>query len=559
MTRLPSFPSSTSCDHSPLASSKRFSLQPSSTPQHGFQSHNSKVTGRQQIFHDWVTQFYGLYVSCLLFTVYFIYHILTVYYQPAKYPLICTEAPFESWIRPYMLLITGASTGQCLALWFRHIFTLKGPIDPQQELRVNSLQIKRHPKAAKMMLAIATIKAITSIGFYSNVIPTTCVDFHGVKTNYFMWFEWLTTVPHMFFLVAMMGTVKESSTQHRSSPAQRDRWMIHFCATTSLPALFIPNLPWIRSVSWLSWLLFIYANITMAVAMITQQWRAWEYYTTAKTIFDRVVSFQPIDRHLQTAQSSYAEKDTSQGEQGSMKASASTSEKQPMTTSSNNKARMFATKEIEQQCYDNLCVAQCKMNCSLFLTFFFALFPTLYYCACFQVIDSEMYILLTYIASYCSKILFTHIMADSHIEILDPNKFLLLEQRRAIEDSRFMFLRYVFHEVRVPLNSIVLGTQLLKDNSIVRCSSARDSSCRQTENELQETLSLMSDATSYMSDTLNDVLSLQKIQQGQIDLEYKEISIIPMLTSVLAGFRLVTNTRTITYIELTFTSYIEQI
>jgi signal transduction histidine kinase len=237
-----------------------------------------------------------------------------------------------------------------------------------------------------------------------------------------------------------------------------------------------------------------------------------------------------------------------------MSASASTS-----TSASKN--RRFANKEIERKSFDNLCIAQCKMNSTLFMSFFFTLFPVIYYLNYLQMIDSESYILLTYTCSYFSKVLFTHLIADSHVEILDPNKFILIEQRRKLEETRLNFLRYVFHEVRVPLNSLVLGLQLLTStstslasntskaentsnstaNAAMHASNVKDANSMKMKakylQEERETLTMMKDATGFMSETLNDVLSLQKIEQGMFEMEYKVFTIERLLTTCLMNFR----------------------
>ena len=66
--------------------------------------------------------------------------------------------------------------------------------------------------------------------------------------------------------------------------------------------------------------------------------------------------------------------------------------------------------------------------------------------------------------------------------------------------------RYIFHEVRTPLQSLSLGidTMALSDNI-----DAAD----------RETLKLMRDSSGFMSETLNAVLTLQKIEEGKFELE----------------------------------------
>jgi len=53
----------------------------------------------------------------------------------------------------------------------------------------------------------------------------------------------------------------------------------------------------------------------------------------------------------------------------------------------------------------------------------------------------------------------------------------------------------------------------------------------------QETIRMMRDGTNFMAETLNDVLSLQKIEQGMLQLEMKSFPPEALITSVLSSFR----------------------
>jgi signal transduction histidine kinase len=66
----------------------------------------------------------------------------------------------------------------------------------------------------------------------------------------------------------------------------------------------------------------------------------------------------------------------------------------------------------------------------------------------------------------------------------------------------------VFHEVRTPLNSLVLGLQCLSD--------LKDR-CTSTE---QEVLDMMAVGTEHINKTLNDVLSFQTIDEGLLVLDF---------------------------------------
>ena len=98
------------------------------------------------------------------------------------------------------------------------------------------------------------------------------------------------------------------------------------------------------------------------------------------------------------------------------------------------------------------------------------------------------------------------------------------QKKEPPEDTRLMFLRYVFHEVRVPLNSLILGLQLLQDSLMLTVVD-------------KETIQMMQEAANFMTETLNDVLSLQKIEQGMFDLEMKPFSPKQLVYTVLKNFK----------------------
>ena len=75
------------------------------------------------------------------------------------------------------------------------------------------------------------------------------------------------------------------------------------------------------------------------------------------------------------------------------------------------------------------------------------------------------------------------------------------ENFRNINEARRNFLKYIFHELRSPLNSLTIGIEILEKSEDLK------------EADL-ESLGLMKDASTFMSDTLNNVLSIQKIEEG---------------------------------------------
>jgi hypothetical protein len=107
---------------------------------------------------------------------------------------------------------------------------------------------------------------------------------------------------------------------------------------------------------------------------------------------------------------------------------------------------------------------------------------------------------------YCvTPLLLVHFIALSHVRSLDAAVMVSKANRKAeiahqVAESRQQFLRYVFHEVRVPFNSIVLGFDELKSYPEVMANKA-----------LAADLVLMQAAAATMQAVLNDTLDVEKV------------------------------------------------
>ena len=135
----------------------------------------------------------------------------------------------------------------------------------------------------------------------------------------------------------------------------------------------------------------------------------------------------------------------------------------------------------------------------------FPLFPIIYLLGWIHVLDRDQVAVGYVLVSVVSKLLFVNSLIDSQVYLSDS-----LEADRKIEklaqDSRRDFLRYVFHELRIPLNTLTIGIGLLQEDK------------DHLNNPCQEALHMMNGATSFMSDTLNDVLFMHKIEEGAMDI-----------------------------------------
>jgi signal transduction histidine kinase len=224
----------------------------------------------------------------------------------------------------------------------------------------------------------------------------------------------------------------------------------------------------------------VLANIMMAVALGYQHYLAYTDYAIYKEEYDKKKQLSDCNSNK------------------------SNPKKKSVGTCEASDSNGSASRDLR----DRLEIARCKLNASLFMTIMFAVFPLLYYLRWFDCFDDDVFIVALYIGLFLSKALFVLILSEAHISILDLSKILLFEETKKVEENRVMMLRYVFHEVRVPLNSVSLGLELLSDSASL-------------SSEDKETLGLMKEATGFISETLNDVLSLQKIGEGKLDVEHK--------------------------------------
>jgi signal transduction histidine kinase/CheY-like chemotaxis protein len=123
------------------------------------------------------------------------------------------------------------------------------------------------------------------------------------------------------------------------------------------------------------------------------------------------------------------------------------------------------------------------------------------------------------------------------------------------------FVRYIFHEVRVPLNAIMLGLNELQELAgfneaeISTVSTSQDSvkslPLKQTPGrwsvEQQELVSLVVQQSQVVARILNDVLSLSKIEDGALQLQYGNFSLHSMILSTMQSFRAAAAAKSIHY------------
>lgn len=140
------------------------------------------------------------------------------------------------------------------------------------------------------------------------------------------------------------------------------------------------------------------------------------------------------------------------------------------------------------------------------LCFMLSLFPGLYFLRSWRFISLEAYTMLILIISIMVKVFFSALVHDAQSAALDPHIRGLIDEKKRLDAHRNALLRYVFHEVRTPLNSLVLGLQCLAD-------------LKESTSTEREVLEMMAVGTEHINKTLNDVSSFQTIDEGNLVLD----------------------------------------
>lgn len=312
-----------------------------------------------------------------------------------------------------------------------------------------TLFTKRVNFITSFILAMIIICTCANLVFsWLDETASLCIDFNGVEMSPYMYIEWLITVPSMFLLVTWYS-FNVSMTQNVSLA-------ISLCGALSVFCLFLGNVEMSNAAHQF---FFFVANVLMTLAL------AWQITST--------VDMNRIARN-----------DLS---------------KIPLSKRNS---------ELYQDILSRVALTETKIYLAILMLILYCLFPGLYYLRMYRILDYELCFILMYCASYFVKFVLSLMMIEKMNAVLDDTDLAVLDEKKRQAASKQMLLRYVFHEIRVPLNSLTLGLQYLKSQEPVKVS-----------NPMKDVVNMMQESTSFMSETLNDVLSFQKIDDGAMGLE----------------------------------------
>ena len=171
--------------------------------------------------------------------------------------------------------------------------------------------------------------------------------------------------------------------------------------------------------------------------------------------------------------------------------------------------------------FDDL-IAQATKQRSLSVLLFlvYPAFPVIYILGIVKVLDRDGVFIAFQIAGVAAKLLFVSSIADAHMGLSRIIDKLRLSAEEAANTTRRTFLRYVFDQIRRPLNTVVMGCVVVGDNA------AQDRWTPMSKGALD----MMSAASTLISDTVEDVFALQKIEEGSMELTKSRFTVADLIS-----------------------------
>ena len=356
---------------------------------------------------------------------FFVATTITIYVNEFRGTRICAKATlFNANTSSFVLMTIGASVGHFLLQVFRVI------------AKFGTDEVVNHGSAVWMVLLITGIQALTQyLGYHFRDMNLVCEDYFGVRTSVFLWVEWLSTVPVMFYLTSIMDVNKLALTAY-------DKGVVA-SATVGLACLCALNFTDDNTV----------AVALIGTANVVFVFAQWSLHGGAYLEYERAVA-------------------------------------DAATKTSNEEDELVGL---------SLRVKQRKLVCAAFMNYFFTMFPVAYFLKTIDVIDQDTMFILFGVLNFLAKGIFAMLVTEAHAQLLDPRTYLLFTEKAKADAARRAFIKYVSEEVRVPLKSVTLGIELLNNSEQIKGAD-------------RETVLMIKDAGAYMAETLNDVLSIQKLE-----------------------------------------------
>jgi hypothetical protein len=357
--------------------------------------------------------------------MFFVATMSGIYVNEFQGTRVCNKARlFNTSTSSFLLMTTGASVGHFVLQVFRVL------------AKLGSDDVVHHGSAVWMALLITGIQALTQyLNFHFRDMKLVCEDYFGVQTPAFLWVEWLSTVPVMFYLTSIMDVNKLALTSY-------DKGIVA-SAAVGLVSLYALNF---TSNHALAVALLTFANVVFVYAQCSLH--GGSYFEHQRAVADAA-------------------------------------------TKANDAGDALTDLAIR--------VKQRRLVCAAFMNYFFTTFPLVYFLKTIDFIDHDTMFVLFAVLNFLAKGIFAMLVTEAHSQLLDPRTYLLFTEKAKADEARRAFIKYVSDEVRVPLKSVTLGIELLNHSDQIKGAD-------------RETVLMIKDAGEYMAETLNDVLSMQKLE-----------------------------------------------
>ncbi len=186
---------------------------------------------------------------------------------------------------------------------------------------------------------------------------------------------------------------------------------------------------------------------------------------------------------------------------------------------------------LDPQQYVQVSLLARQQECAYLIAFLLPVFGSIYILQYSQIISVETSHLLLHFANVLSKVGLNIFLCEAHLEMLNPREYNLITEKKA-NDVKRAFIRYIFHEVRSPLNSILIGlSTLIKDEELKTLLSNSKSG-----SNIYEVLYLMKESASNLGETLNDVLNLQKLEEDILKLKVSPFQTFSITNVIEANY-----------------------
>lgn len=162
-----------------------------------------------------------------------------------------------------------------------------------------------------------------------------------------------------------------------------------------------------------------------------------------------------------------------------------------------------------------------RQNLSIWMSAILPFYTVNYLFGMFRVFNYAQTVITFQILSVVTKGIFVALCSDIHLKLLSTAEEIVITERK-INLARREFMKFIFHEIRNPLNSMSIGLDLLNDIGF------------ENKSDFLDILQTMRVSSMNMTETLNGILNMHKIEEGKLDLIIIDTDIRKIVRNILS-------------------------